>query len=77
MLQSCWLIWAPFSQSSVLCLSVLTRDDIRFILNEESDYCEENTSHNEDFRSTILQSFQFQPEQKKKRVVICKSLHSR
>ena len=72
MLQSCWLIWAPFSQSSVLCLSVLTRDDIRFILNEESDYCGENTSHNEDFRSTILQSFQFQLEQKKKkRVVTC------
>ena len=37
--------------------------------NEESD-SEENTSDNEDFRSTILQSFQFEPEQKKKRVVI-------
>ena len=34
-------------------------------LNEESDYSEENTSDNEDFRSTILQPFQFEPEQKK------------
>ena len=33
--------------------------------NEESDYSEENTSHNEDFRSTILQPFQFEPEKKK------------
>ena len=32
--------------------------------NEESDYCGENTSDDEDFRSTILQPFQFQPEQK-------------
>ena len=32
--------------------------------NEESD-SEENTSDNEDFHSTILQSFQFEPEQKK------------
>ena len=29
--------------------------------NEESDYSEENTSDNEDFRSTILH---FEPEQK-------------
>ena len=32
--------------------------------NEESD-SEENTSDNEDFHSTIFQSFQFEPEQKK------------
>ena len=35
------------------------------IVNEESDYSEENTSDDEDFRSTILQPFQFEPEQKK------------
>ena len=29
---------------------------------------EENTSDNEDFRSTIFQPFQFEPEQKKMRV---------
>ena len=33
--------------------------------NEESDYSEENTSDNEDFRSTILQPFQLDPEQEK------------
>ena len=33
--------------------------------NKESDYSEENTSDNEDFHSTILQLFQFEPEQKK------------
>ena len=32
--------------------------------NEESDYSEENTSDIEDFRSIILQPFQFEPEQK-------------
>ena len=34
--------------------------------NEENDYSEENTKENEDFRSTILQSFVFEPEQKSK-----------
>ena len=29
--------------------------------NEETDYSEENTSDNEDFGSTILQLFQFEP----------------
>ena len=33
--------------------------------NEESDYSKENISGNEDLRSTISQSFQFEPEQKK------------
>ena len=33
--------------------------------NEVSDFSEENTSKNEDFGSTILQPFQFVPEQKK------------
>ena len=33
--------------------------------NEESGYSEENISEIEDFRSTILQPFQFEPEQKK------------
>ena len=33
--------------------------------NEEWDYSEENTSDNEDLRSTILQPFQFEPEQRK------------
>ena len=33
--------------------------------NDESDYSEENTSDNENFRSTVLQPFQFNPEQKK------------
>ena len=33
--------------------------------NDESDNSEENTSDNEDFRSTILQPFQFEPEQEK------------
>ena len=41
--------------------------DLRF--NEENDYSEENTSDNEDFRSTILQSFQFDLNKKTKRVV--------
>ena len=36
---------------------------VRSILNEESDYSEENKSGNEDFRSTILQTFQFEREQ--------------
>ena len=35
-------------------------------LTEENNCCEENTSDNEDFHSTILQPFQFEPEQKKK-----------
>ena len=34
--------------------------------NGESDYSEESTSDSEDFQSTILQPFQFEPEQKKK-----------
>ena len=38
---------------------------VRSILNEESDYSEENKSGNEDFRSTILQTFQFEREQEK------------
>ena len=33
--------------------------------NEEWDFSEENTSDNEDLRSTILQPFQFEPEQRK------------
>ena len=33
--------------------------------NEASDYSEENTNGNENFCSTILQPFQFEPEQKK------------
>ena len=33
-------------------------------INEESDYSVENTSDNEDFRSTIFQPFQFEHEQK-------------
>ena len=33
--------------------------------SEESDYSQENTSKNKDFRSTIFQPFQFEPEQKK------------
>ena len=43
--------------------------DVRFIFNEESDYSEENTSDNEDYRSTIFHSFQFEPEQKKRVVM--------
>ena len=33
--------------------------------NEENDYSEENASDNEDFRTTCLQPFQFEPEQEK------------
>ena len=33
--------------------------------NEESDYSEENTSGSEGFCPTILQLYQFDPEQKK------------
>ena len=33
--------------------------------NEESDYSEENTGSNEEFHCKILQSFQFEPGQKK------------
>ena len=36
-----------------------------FYFNEESDYSEENTSGNEGFCPTILQPFQFEPEQEK------------
>ena len=35
------------------------------MFNEENDYSEENTRDSENFRSTILQAFQFEPEQKK------------
>ena len=34
--------------------------------NEGNNYSEENTCDNKVFRSTILQPFQFEPEQKKK-----------
>ena len=37
--------------------------------NEESDYSEENTCGNKVFRSTILQPFQLEPEQKKRVVM--------
>ena len=43
--------------------------DVRFIFNEESDFSEEKTSHKEDFRSTILQPFQFETEQKNRVVM--------
>ena len=33
--------------------------------NEESDYSEENTCGNEDFRSTNFKSLQFEPKQEK------------
>ena len=33
--------------------------------NQEKDYSKENTSHNEDFHSAILQPFEFEPEKKK------------
>ena len=50
--------------------ALLNYDPVKEILkiyfNEESDYSEENTSGNEDFCSTILQSSQFDPEQTKK-----------
>ena len=36
-------------------------------INDESDNPEENTSDSEDFRSTIFQPFQFEPEQKNAR----------
>ena len=34
-------------------------------VNRESDYSEENTGDKEDLRSTILEPFQFEPEQNK------------
>ena len=40
-----------------------------FYFNKESDYSEENISDKEDFRSAILQFFQFEPN-RKKRVVM-------
>ena len=40
-----------------------TTSDLYF--NEESDYSEENKSNNENFWFSILQPFQFEPEQKK------------
>ena len=33
--------------------------------NKASDYSDENISNNEDFHSTNLQPFQFEPKQKK------------
>ena len=41
----------------------ITISDLYF--SEEKDYFEQNTSDNENLRSTILQPFQFWPEQKK------------
>ena len=38
--------------------------------NEKSDYSDENTRGNECVCSTILQPFQFEPEQKKKPVIM-------
>ena len=43
-------------------------EDLYF--NEESHYSEENTSDIEGCHSVILQPFQFEPDQKKIRVVI-------
>ena len=40
-----------------------TMSDLYF--DKESDYSEKNTNDNEVFRSTILQPFQLEPEQKK------------
>ena len=37
--------------------------------NEEHDHSDENRSENEDFHSTILQPFLFEPEQKKRVVM--------
>ena len=39
---------------------------VRFIFNEESDYSEENTSDNEDFRSTIFNHFSLSLNRKKR-----------
>ena len=44
--------------------SLIKFDPVK-VFNEESDYSDENTSDTEDFRSTILESFQLEPEQKK------------
>ena len=41
------------------------KEILKIHFNEEGNYSEEIKSNNEDFRSTILQSFQFEPEQKK------------
>ena len=49
-------------------LSENTMSDLS--LKEESACSEKNTSDNEDFRTTILQPFQFEPEQKKTRSVM-------
>ena len=40
--------------------------DVRFIFNEERDYSEENTSDNEDFRSTIFNHFSLSLNRKKR-----------
>ena len=42
-----------------------TENTISDFFHEESDYSEQNTNDNEHFCSIILQSFQFEPEQKK------------
>ena len=44
-----------------------TMSDLYF--NEESDCSEEYTSDNENFHSTILQPFQFEPTKKKSAVM--------
>ena len=41
----------------------ILRIDLYF--NKEVDYSEENASRNKEFRSTIRESFQFEPEEKK------------
>ena len=42
---------------------ILTENTMQHLhFNEESDNSEERTSGNEDFCSTILQPFQFEPE---------------
>ena len=52
------LSFDPMKKNTEIAIS-----DLYF--SEKSDYSEENISDNENFRSTILQPFQFEPEQKK------------
>ena len=40
--------------------------DVSSYFNDESNYSEENESDSEDFCSTYLQPFQFEPEKEKK-----------
>ena len=58
-----YLLWLFFKFQFILIQqNKYWKYDWDLCWNEESDYSEENASDNEDFRPTILQLIQFEPE---------------